>query len=67
MHDVRSGDAEEPTVVIDTPNQIRRAEDAPLAVELDSIVAPRRLEQFVHDFDVLFGLGVSIIVLNVAR
>lgn len=63
LAEVRSGHVEESAIVVDLPNQVRLRVYPRLAVELHSVVAPRRLQEFVDHFNVFLRLRVSVVVL----
>lgn len=61
---VRSGDVEVLSFVVDFAHARGLGEDAALAVEDHGVVAPRGFPQLVGDFDVLLCDGVAVVVLG---
>lgn len=61
---MRSGDVEVLSFVVDFAHARGLGEDAALAVQDHGVVAPRGLPQLVGDLDVLLCDGVAVIVLG---
>lgn len=67
LDDVWAWHVKEAAVMADGAYEVRRGVYAFFAVELDGVVAPRGLQELVHDFHVFLGLGVAVIVLGGGR